>query len=152
MLRHLVSNLGFLLYEFYKQVMKLFLITTVMFKFQKERVAARKRFLNRLDVITFDNVPEHIVDAFFGSCSYKNRLIVLTFAYLNGLHVDQVFLLVQWKDISQSERNKMFALYKDFEKPQYKNNYYSYNVHHQLVMFLNGDVRKYGKRITKSNN
>lgn len=120
-----------------------------MFKYQKERVEARKRFLNRFDAINFDCVPEHIVDAFYGSCSYKNRLIVLTFSYLNGLHMEQVFQLVQWKDMKQSERMKMNALYGDFRKSHYKNNYYSYNVHYGLVMFLNGDVRKFGKRLEK---
>lgn len=86
----------------------------IMFKFQKQRVQARKIFLHRFDVITFDDVQEHIVDAFFGSCTYLNRLITLTFGYLNGLHIDQLFQLVQWKDMKQTERNKMIALYADF--------------------------------------
>lgn len=118
-----------------------------MFKFQKQRVEARKRFLNRFDITSFQSVPDHIVDAFYGACDYKNRLIVLTFGYLNGLHIDQVFQLIQWKDVTQTDRNKMVALYKDFEKERYQMNYYSYNVHHKLVMFLDGKVRKFGKRI-----
>lgn len=121
-----------------------------MFKFQKARVNARKILLNRSDVISFDNVPDHIVDAFFGSCSYKNRLIVATFGFLNGIHVEQLFNLARWKDTRESERRKLRALYQDFEKPRYMNNYYSYDVHHRLVMFLNGDVRKFGQRIPKS--
>lgn len=136
--------------KLYQQVI-LLLLTSVMFRFQKQRVESRRRFLNRFDAISFENVPEHIVDAFYGLCCYKSRLIVLTFGYLNGLHIEQLFQLMQWKDISQSDRNTMIALYNDFEKPRYRTNYYSYNVHHKLVMFLNGDVRKCGKRIKKSN-
>lgn len=109
-----------------------------MFKFQKQRVQARKRFLNHFDIINFHHAPDHIVDAFYGSCTYYNRLIVSTFAYVNGLHIDQVFELVRCKDMSANEKNKMIALYKNFEDTRFKNNYY-------------GDVRKYGKRIVKSN-
>lgn len=123
-----------------------------MFKFQKKRVVARKLLLNRFDIITFDSVPDHIVDAFFGSCSYKNRLIVTTFGFLNGIDAQQLLDLTRWNDTTESEKRKVIALYKDFEKPQYMNNYYSYNVHHKLVMFLNGDIRKFGKRISKSTN
>lgn len=115
-----------------------------MFKFQKQRTNARK---NRCDVISFDNVPDHIVDAFFGSCTYKNRLIVATFGFLNGVDVEQSIAMTHWKDTRNDERMKMIALYKDFEKPRYMENYYSYNVHRKLVMFLNGDIRKFGKRI-----
>lgn len=122
-----------------------------MFKFQKQRVKARKIFLNRFDEINFDDVPDHIVDAFYGSCTYRNRLIVSTFAYLNGLHIDQVFALVRWKDMSPSEKNKIIALYGDFEKPRYKNDYFSYNLHHKLVIYLNADIRSFGKRLVKSN-
>lgn len=115
-----------------------------MFKFQKQRVEARKLFLNRFDIINFDDVPDHIVDAFYGSCTYHNRLIVSTFGYLNGLDMNQIFELGRWKDMKPLEKNKILVLYQDFEKPRYKNDYYSYNVHHKIVMYLNGDSRKYG--------
>lgn len=123
-----------------------------MFKFQKQRVEARKTLLNRADVIAFESVPDHIVDSFFGSCSYKNRLIVTTFGFLNGIHIDQLLELIRWKDTSETDRRKMIAVYKDFEKPRYMTSYYSYSVHHKCVMFFNGDVRKFGKRIPKSTN
>lgn len=113
---------------------------------------ARKRFLNRDDVINFETVPEHIVDAFFGSCSYKSRLIVTTFGFLNGIHIEQLLTLIKWNDTSETDRRKMIGLYKDFEKPRYMSDYFSYNVHHKLVMFFNGDVRKFGKRISRSTN
>lgn len=123
-----------------------------MFKFQKQRVQARKILLNRTDVITFDSVPDHIVDAFFGYCSYKNRLLVTAFAFLNGIHIEQLMQLIRWKDTSEVDRRKMATLYKDFEKPHYMCNYYSFSVHHKLVMYFNGDVRKFGQRIPRSTN
>lgn len=123
-----------------------------MFNFQKQRVQARKIFLNRFDVINFDDVPDHIVDAFYGSCTYHNRFIVSTFGSLNGLHIDQVFELVRSKDISQTEINKIIFLYGDLEKPRYQSDYFSYNVHNKLVMYLNGDIRKFGERIVMSKN
>lgn len=52
--------------------------------------------------------------------------------------------------MSANERNKIVALFEEYEKPRFKYNYYSYNVHHKLVMYLNGDIRKFGKRIVKS--
>lgn len=134
------------------EVTVLLFVNSAMFKFQRQRCEARKRFLNRFDIISFNTVPDHIVDGFYGSCNYKNRLIVLTFGFLNGLHIEQLFELIQWKDVTRSDQNKMIALYNDFEKPRYKTNYYSYNVHHKLVMYLNGDIRKFGVRIEKSNN
>ena len=116
-----------------------------MFTFQSQRVAARKRLLNRYDVISFDEVPEFIVDAFFGSCTYKSRLITTTFGFLNGINVDLLISLVRWHDLRQTEVRKMEILYETF----LKQNYYSYNVHYKQVMFLNGDIRKFGKRIAK---
>lgn len=92
-----------------------------MFKFQKKRVVARKLLLNRFDIITFDSVPDHIVDAFFGSCSYKNRLTVTTFGFLNGIDAQQLLDLTRWNDTTESEKRKVIALYKDFEKPEYMN-------------------------------
>lgn len=41
-------------------------LQSVMFKFQKQRVQARKILLNRADIIAFESVPDHIVDAFYG--------------------------------------------------------------------------------------
>lgn len=112
-----------------------------MFKYQKQRV--------RADVTSFDNVPDHIVDAFFGSCSYKNRLTVTTFGFLNGIHIEQLLQLIRWKDTTETDKRKIAALYKDFEKPRYMDNYYSYSVHHKLVMYFNGDVRKFGQRVPR---
>ncbi len=120
-----------------------------MYKYQKQRVQARKILLNRDDVIAFESVPDHIIDSFFGSCSYKNRLIVATFGFLNGIHIEQLLQLVRWRDMKENERRKMIALYDDFEKSHYQTNYYSYSVHYKSVMFLNGDFRKFAKRVPR---
>lgn len=121
-------------------------------KYQKQKINARKMLLNRADVIAFDSVPDHIVDSFFGSCSYKNRLLVTAFGFLNGIHIEQLLQLIRWNDTNEKDRRKMIALYDDYQKPHYMTNYYSYNVHHKLVMFFNGDVRKCGKRVPRSTN
>src|ERR1700744_3033682 len=48
---------------------------------------ARKQLLNDKDIINFNYVPEFIVNSFFGNCTYKNRLLVSTFCYLNGIAI-----------------------------------------------------------------
>lgn len=121
-----------------------------MFPYQKQRVAARKRLLNREDVTRFDEVPDFIVDAFFGSCTYKNRLLTAVFGYVNGLSVDQLLSLNHWNDMKEIEMEKIKKLYDSFEGPRYQQEYYSYNVHQKLVVFLNGDVRKFAVRLPKN--
>ena len=122
-----------------------------MFRFEKQRVAARKRLLNRVDVIRFDTVPNFIINSFFGSCTYKSRLITTTFAVLNGISIDGFFDLIRWSDFSDREKAKVIALFLDYEKPHYRNRYYSYNVHYKLVMYLNGDIRRMGQRVISNN-
>lgn len=123
-----------------------------MFPFEKQRVEARKRLLNRYDVTTFDSVPNFIVNGFFDGSSYANQLIVCTFGFLNGIEIDQLISLVQWKNVNESRKKKMKALYIDFEtKPEYRERYYSFNVCRKLVMFLNGDIRKFTQRIVVTN-
>lgn len=114
-----------------------------MFRFQAKRVKARKILLDKCDVIAFRKVPDFIVDSFFGECNYYKRLIVCSFSILNGISFFQLTLL-QWKQLSNLQKKQMKALLADFHKPHYQAKYYSYNVHHGLVMFLNGKVRKYG--------
>lgn len=121
-----------------------------MHPFQTQRVAARKRLLNREDVTRFDEVPDFIVDAFFGSCTYKSRLVTAVFGYVNGLSVDQLLSLNHWNDVKEMEKEKIKKLYVSFEGPRYQQQYYSYNVHQKLVVFLNGDVRKFGVRLPPS--
>ncbi len=121
-----------------------------MYRYQKERVAARKRLLNRKDVMRFDEVLDFIVDSFFGSCTYKNRLITSLFGYVNGISMDQLLSLNYWRDTKDVERTKIRQLYTSFEGQRYQEQYYSYNVHRKLVTFLNSDVRKFGKRVSKN--
>lgn len=118
-----------------------------MHPFQENRVKARKILLENIDVIAFRNVPDFIVDSFFGDCTHKNRLLVCVFSYLNGISKYQLFQLIRWKDFNQKNRNKIEMLLLDLERPEYQAKYYSYNVHHGMVMFLNGEIRKYGQRI-----
>lgn len=118
-----------------------------MFRFEEQRIAARKRLLNRKDLMTFDTVPDFIVNAFFGDSSYKNQLIVCTFGFLNGIEFNGLMTLICWKKVDDSRKRKMESLYRDFEKPEYQRRYYSFSVHYKLVMFLNGNVRKFGQRI-----
>lgn len=49
--------------------------------------------------------------------------------------------------MNQSEKSKLTSLYQEYTKERYQNTYYSYNVHQKQVMYLNGDVRKFGSRI-----
>lgn len=121
-----------------------------MYKYQEKRVAARKKLLNREDIIRFDEVPGFIIDSFFGSCTYKKRLIAGTFGYVNGISIEQLLVLCRWNDTKKVEVVKMKNLYTMFEATRDQPKYYSYNVHEKLVIFLNGDVRKFGKHVPKN--
>lgn len=122
-----------------------------MYPFEEQRVKARKRLLNRLDIITFDSVPNFIVNCFFGESSYHSQLIVCTYGYLNDIEINLLISFVRWTDLNEKRLRKMKVLYLDFEaKPQYREKYYSFNVVRRLVMFLNGDIRMCGKRIVKN--
>lgn len=121
-----------------------------LIQLQKVIMEARRNLLDEKDVINFSNVPEFIVEAFFGKCIYKSRLLVSTFCYLNGISIDQLFQLIQWKDTSEKDKIKIRQLYSYFELDRYKENYYSFNVHTGVVMYLNGDLRRFRRRVSKS--
>ena len=97
-----------------------------MFRYQVQRVAARKKLLNRFDFIRFDDVLNFIIDSFFGSCTYKSRLLTDTFGWLNGLHIDQLLELCRWNDTKAAENGKMKSLYTTFESP-FDDNYIFFN-------------------------
>lgn len=118
-----------------------------MHPFQANRVKARKILLDKVDVIAFRDVPDFVVDAFFGDCTYLKRLIVCSFSYLNGISQYQLLQLVRWKDFNQSDEKKVERLLLDLSRPEYQAKYYSYNVHHGMVMYLNGDKRRFGQRV-----
>ncbi len=108
---------------------------------------SQKQTLDDKDIINFTDVPEFIIQSFFGKCTYKSRLLVSTFCYLNGISMDQLFELVQWSDTSKQDESKIRHLYYCFELDRYKEKYYSYNVHRRMVMYLNGDLRRFGCRV-----
>lgn len=124
-----------------------------MLSVYSNKIKARKILLDKCDVVNFGTVPGHIVDAFFGygTFTYWNRFIVCNFVFLNGISYYQLLGLVRWKHFNPTQRKEMKDLLRYLEHPQSQAKYYSYNIHygHGLVMFLNGDVKKYGERILK---
>lgn len=119
--------------------------------FEKQRLEARKKLLNSKDLLNFENVPPFIIDSFFGKCTYQTRLIVSTFCFLNGLSCSQCLEISRWRDISKNDINKINSFYQYLEKEENKKRYYSFSVHYRKVIFLNGDLRLYGKRIVNHN-
>jgi hypothetical protein len=116
---------------------------------QKNRIKAMKRRLTSYDFCSFNNVPNFIVEAFFGKCTYSKRLIASTFGYLNGILLEQVIEMQQWTDITISDRNKMDDLMNNyFKQPRYRSKYYSFEIIRGLVCYLDGTVRYYGRRLT----
>ena len=110
----------------------------------------RKNTLNDKDIVNFNDVPAFIVHSFFGKCDYKNRLLVLTFCYLNDIAIDQIFDLIQWNECSKKDKDKIRHLYSYFELDRYREKYYSYNVQRRMVMYLNGDLRRFGCRVPQN--
>lgn len=115
----------------------------------ESKMEARKQLLENKDVINFNNVPDFIINSFFGKCDYKNRLLVSTFSYLNGISIEQMFDLIQWTDTKKTDKDKLRLLYSYYETDQYRQKYHSFNVHLGVVMYLNGDLRRFGCRVPK---
>lgn len=114
---------------------------------KKNRMQACRRLLNGMDITNFDRVPEFIINSFFGQGTYRERLLVTTFGFVNGLSTDQLFLLLRWKPFRKDHQIKIIDLYKGLEDPVHGRRYYSFNVALGLVVFCNGDIRKHGTRI-----
>lgn len=55
----------------------------------------RKQILQDFDVADFSCVPQYIINSFFEKTSYKNRLIITMFAYLNGISLHRLFDIVK---------------------------------------------------------
>lgn len=114
---------------------------------QKNKINAMKRRLNSYDVCQFDKVPDFIIESFFNNSSYRKRLFVAEFAYLNGIQLDDLFKLIQWSSISRNDVKKITALYEIyFEDETYRRKYYSYCTIRNVVSFLDGTLRRYGTR------
>jgi hypothetical protein len=84
------------------------------------RIKAMKRRLSRFDYSTFDNVPNLIVEAFFGKCTCNKRIKVSTFGFLNGIMFDQIIEMQQWTDFTDSDKIKIKDLIETYyEQPRY---------------------------------
>jgi hypothetical protein len=118
-----------------------FLIKVNLLKAQRLR-------LDSFDIVTFDRVPHFIVEAFFGKCTYKKRILVSIFGYLNGILPESILEMVQWKDKEKSDVDKVQQLMtKYLPTVEYQQRYYSYNIITGTVMYLDGKLRLHGKRI-----
>lgn len=118
-----------------------------MFRFEVQRVVARKKLLNSKDLLNFENVPSFIINSFFGSCTYQSRLTVSTFCVLNGISCDQCMEICRFKDLSAKDKNKIENLFIYLKKRENCIRYYSYSVHYKKILYLNGDLRLHGRRI-----
>lgn len=113
------------------------------------KIQAMKRRLTSFDYCTFSNVPDFIIEAFYGHCSYRKRLIVSTFGYLNGITFEQIVEMNQWHYFTDKQKRKVEELMKIwFEKPEYRMRYYSFEVVRGLVVYLDGKVRYHSRRCT----
>lgn len=111
-------------------------------RIERNQLQWRRRFLNKFDVCCFNKVPPHIVRSFFGEGTYRTRLFVSTFGYVNGIHPEALLRMVQWKPFKGSDGIKIFALYKYWDDDREKAaKYYSYNTIKNIMMFCNGDIR-----------
>lgn len=109
---------------------------------------ARRRRLTSFDYLSFSDVPDFIINSFFDKCTYKNRLLTSTFAYLNGLTFEQLLTLLHWKYFTSKDIDKMKSLYFIyFQQEQYRKKYFSFSVINKQVMFLDGSIRRYGIKI-----
>lgn len=116
----------------------------------KKKNEARKKLLNRFDVLSFDKVPQYIVEAFFGVGCYKERMIVTVFGYVNGLSIDQIFSLIRWKNFTDKKKMKMIALFNLYLPLQrYQVKYYSYCVRRGAQVFCDGTLRINGNRLNR---
>lgn len=118
-----------------------------MFRFEKQRLLARRKLLNSKYITNFDKVPDFIINTFFGECDYKSRLLIVTFCVLNGISPYQCLLLCHLKSVSKVKLEKIEKLYKYLKKQENRSKYYSYCVFFDKVFYLNGDLRLHQTRV-----
>lgn len=116
---------------------------------KRKKLDAMKKFLNKMDITDFSKVPDHIVEAFFEKASYKSRMLVTVFVFVNGININQLFELLKKKLLTKEDKTKIIYLFNALKNPVFSYKYYSYNVIRNLIIFCNGDIRRYGKRIEK---
>lgn len=115
---------------------------------EANKLEARRRNLQRFDLVDFSRVPAHIINAFYDRPSYLKRLLVAVFGFINGLSYDQLISILFWKPRRQSDDDKIKYLYDiTFEKERYRKEYYSYSVIRNAVVFIDGTLRLYGRRV-----
>lgn len=107
----------------------------------KNRLAARIRFLNKFDVLCFNNVPDFIINAFFSDGTYLERMIVTNFCFLNGIPFKKLTILIHGR-FKREHLKKVERLYSDFVAGRYVNHYYSFCVARKVVSFLNGTIKR----------
>lgn len=88
-----------------------------MFRFYEQRLKARKIRLNTFDILDFSNVPNFIIDVFFGD--------------INGISSDQmeeILKITHYHLIEPIKIAKLVYLHNDFRQGKYLDQYYSYNI------------------------
>lgn len=110
-------------------------------RINNNRLAAYKILLNKKDAENFDQVPKFIVESFFGRSSYKKRLIVTSFGFLNGISPYQLSNLIYWTPRRRKDWDKCQALYSYYQSPQIAQRYWSFHRSSGLVRFLDGKIR-----------
>lgn len=115
----------------------------------RKKLIAMRRRLNSFDLCCFDNVPKHIIEAFFSRNSYRTRGITACFGFLNGIQCEDLFKLYHWPVLSPDARRKIIAIY-EYLVPN-GSQWYSYCTLTNQVMYCNGDLRINGHRVHPSN-
>lgn len=110
------------------------------FRYEEQRLPARRKLLNRYEVIKFDRVPGFIINAFFEESSYEKQIQISTFGYLNGIGVRELVRMIRWTDVTENKKNKIEMIYDTLDKPRSKTLYYSYDVFHDTIMKLDGTI------------
>lgn len=112
-----------------------------MYPYELQRTGARRIRLNSADQFQFDDAPDYIVNAFFAKCTYKKRITVVTFCFVNGISYDGLISLIRWTDFEEKDRIKICKLWLDCLREPYKSSWYSYNCHLKCVTYLSGSRR-----------
>lgn len=87
------------------------------FSFEEQPLPARRKIMNRYEVIKFDRVPGFVVNAFFGESSHKKQLLISTFGYLNGIGVQELTRMIRWTDTTDGKKKKIEQFYYILDKP-----------------------------------
>lgn len=95
------------------------------------------------------SVPDYVYRAMFGEKNYRNRLVIAVFCFINGIHIQhmiRILLDLPHRFASQfniklpnsQQIRQITDLWKDFEEGKYLDKYYGFDVHRNIVVYLNG--------------